>query len=83
MKRLCTMLLKPNGAMSLGRVLVFLFGLEVLLLTPYVVYIGKENAPYVAFLIFFAGLFCALIYNKVVDAKAGAFGLGVKEGEQK
>lgn len=69
MHKLFSMLQKPDGAMSLGRVLVFLFGLEALILTPYVVYVGKENAPYVAFLVFFAFLFCALIYNKKVDGK--------------
>lgn len=81
MSKLFSMLQKPNGAMSLGRVLVFLFGLEVLVLTPYVIYVGKENAPYVAFLVFFAFLFCALIYNKQVDGKF--LSISAKDGDTK
>lgn len=81
MNKLLETLKKPNGAMSLGRVLVFLFGAEVLILTPYTIVIGKENAPFVAFLVFFAFLFCALIYNKVVDSKY--LSISAKEGEKK
>lgn len=67
--------------MSLGRVLVFLFGIEILIMTPYILYVGKENAPFTMFLIFFAGLFCALIYNKTVDSKI--LNITVKDGDNK
>lgn len=69
MGKILETLKKQNGAMSLGRVMVFLFGLEILILTPWVLVVGKENAPFVAFLVFFAVLFAALIFNKVVDSK--------------
>lgn len=81
MGKLLETLKKPSGAMSLGRVLVFLFGLEVLLLTPYIMIVGKENAPFVAFLVFFAFLFTALIFNKVVDSKY--LSISVKDDDKK
>lgn len=81
MDKIIETLRKPSGAMSLGRVLVFLFGLEALLLTPYILIVGKENAVYVVFLVFFAFLFCALIFNKVVDSKY--ISISTKEGDKK
>lgn len=81
MDKLLQTLKKANGAMSLGRVLVFLFGLEILILTPYILIVGKENAPFVAFLVFFGFLFTALIFNKVVDSKY--LSISIKDGDKK
>lgn len=92
MQKLLNMLKKRENAFSLGRVLVFLFGIEILVLVPFmVVYDMIKNAgatavvSLIAFLIFFAVLFCALIYNKTVDAKIDkqSVGISVKDGEQK
>lgn len=87
------MLIKPNGAVSLGRVLVFLFGLEILVLMPFIVIYNTIKKPdsttaliaAIAYLAFFTILFCALIYNKTIDAKIDrqGFTIGVKDGEQK
>lgn len=81
MNKLLETLKKPTGAMSLGRVLVFLFGIEVLILTPYILVVGKENAPFVAFLVFFGFLFTALIFNKMVDSKY--LSITIKDGDKK
>jgi len=67
--RILEILKKPNGAMGLGRVLIFLFGLELLVLTPWIVITGKDNSPYVATWIFFLILFLAVVYSKVLDSK--------------
>jgi len=67
--RVLDILKKPNGAMGLGRVLIFLFGLELLVLTPWIVITGKDNSPYVATWIFFLILFLAVVYSKVLDSK--------------
>lgn len=79
--KILTTLRKPTGAMSLGRVLIFLFGTEILVLTPYVVFVGKENAPYVAFLVFFLVLFLSVIYSKIVDSKY--LSISLKDGGTK
>ena len=79
--KLLSVLRKPTGAMSLGRVLIFLFGAEILVITPWVVFVGKENAPYVAFLVFFLVLFLSVIYSKIVDSKYLSF--SVKDGDDK
>ena len=67
MKTLISMLRKPNGAMGLGRVLIFLFGLEILAIVPYItIFKGFE---FWIFLAFFTLLFLLVIYSKNVDAK--------------
>ena len=71
---------KPNGAMGLGRVLIFLFGVELLILTPIVVLVGRDNHPYVATWIFFLVLFLAVIYSKVVDSRY--LGISINEGDK-
>lgn len=73
------MLRKPNGAMGLGRVLIFLFGLEILAIVPYITIF--QGFPFSLFLAFFALLFLLVIYSKSVDAKIDgrAVSLSVKD----
>ena len=58
-----------------------MFGAEILVITPWVVFVGKDNAPYVAFLVFFLVLFLSVIYSKIVDSKYLSF--SVKDGDDK
>ena len=80
-EKLLSTLRKPTGAIGLGRVLIFLFGAEILVMTPYVIFVGKENAPYVAFLVFFLVLFLSVIYSKIVDSKY--LSISLKDGDDK
>lgn len=67
--RFLKILQREDGAMSLGRVLVFVFGVEIAAVAPYLLIMCKASPEFVAFLIFFSFLFCSLIYNKKVDSK--------------
>lgn len=67
MKSLFSALRKPNGAIGLGKVLIFLFGLEILAIVPYItLFLGFE---FWQFLVFFGVLFLLVVYSKSVDAK--------------
>ena len=92
MRNLINMLKKKENAFSLGRVLIFLFGMEILILVPFVViYDMIKNVGttavvcLIAFLIFFAVMFCALIWDKTVGAKIDrqSVSIDVKDGENK
>lgn len=67
MKKIFAMLCKPSGAMSLGKALIFLFGLEILVMIPYITII--QGFPFSLFLAFFFLLFIVVVYSKTVDAK--------------
>lgn len=67
--RFIKILQREDGAMSLGRVLIFVFGAEIAVIAPYILVMCKTSPEFVAFLVFFAFLFCALIWKKKVDSK--------------
>ena len=81
MRKLFSMLCKQNGAMSLGRVLIFLFGLEILAIIPIITI--WRNFSFWIFLVFFFVLFLSVIYSKTVDAKIekDSLSVNVKDGE--
>lgn len=80
MRQLLSMFQKPNLVMSMAKVLIFIFGIEVAILTPYVIWIGKENLAYNSFLLFFLAAFLTAVCSKVVDSKY--LSIGVKDGEK-
>lgn len=72
---------KPNGAISLMRVLILLYGVELAGLIPYVVIKAEENPVLVSVLVFYSIMVFAGVYGKVVDSKY--LSIGIKDGESK
>ena len=72
---------KPNGAISLIRVLILLYGIEVAGLIPYVVIKGEENPVLISVLTFYIIMVFAGVYGKVIDSKY--LSIGIKDGDSK